>query len=243
MLAPRPLSVAASFADKTEEFDRATKLIGGVTKLVEGLDRKHRGSTSSFKQVLQRANSARERLVRVAIETWLSHNFMRSVGSSSTTGIGYGGVVSGPISAFLNDQKRQRTTTTTPPPTDGSDTLVAIVDSESDEQEEQLYASKEGPRKEATDCVERLITRKELLQYINHYLKSIGLPAINQRTTVWLHGVLRECLGLSEAEWKSGRRLRLIDCRTLESYENSLVELLAAVRAERQDENNDRVLI
>jgi hypothetical protein len=78
----------------------------------------------------------------------------------------------------------------------------------------------------------RQLSRSKILEFLNMYLNRIGLPELTRRDPVWLW-VCTEILGIKPAEVKSGVQVLVQDERTLDNFEQTLRQLLDAVRLER----------
>ena len=75
-------------------------------------------------------------------------------------------------------------------------------------------------------------TKSILRASLNQFFSQLGLPTLGKKDPLWNDYVLCDLFGASSG--KSGRRLSLIDCRSLGNFERTLEDLLALVRRERQ---------
>jgi hypothetical protein len=78
----------------------------------------------------------------------------------------------------------------------------------------------------------RPIGRGELLQRINRFFETIGLPPINKRDAIWRVWFLREYLDLTDEEIASCRPLLMMDKRCRESFAQAIAKLHEETRAD-----------
>ncbi len=93
---------------------------------------------------------------------------------------------------------------------------------DSDEEEEQDGSGASG------------ISKSRLRDCLNEYLARLGLPHITKKGNTWTKYVLKDLVGLEDRSLKSGKKLPLRDVRSLENFEQTLMDLLQTVRRERE---------
>jgi hypothetical protein len=82
------------------------------------------------------------------------------------------------------------------------------------------------------DAQVRTVPRSQLRGYCNAFLESLHLPSLSKQDPTWSEYFLRDCVGMSEKEQRTGKQVQLHDGRNLQRYAVTLKSLLDAVHGE-----------
>lgn len=82
------------------------------------------------------------------------------------------------------------------------------------------------------DAQVRTVPRSQLRGYCNAFLESLKLPGLSKQDPMWSEWFLRDCVGMSEKEQRTGKQVQLHDGRNLQRYAVTLKSLLDAVHGE-----------
>jgi hypothetical protein len=78
----------------------------------------------------------------------------------------------------------------------------------------------------------RSIPRSRLREICNEFLQNVGLPPVAKQDAIWKDWFLKQCVGMSERDYKLAKEVPVFDGRSLPNFLRTLEDLTSAVRQE-----------